>query len=121
MAALADPSTPVLAIIGDGSVHYTGQALYTAAQHRANLVVLILRNAEYAILKSFAAFENVGEVPGLDIPGTDPVAYAQAYGVPGKTVNTGPAAVRDAVLAALAAGGTHLIDVPIATAVPPLF
>lgn len=120
-AALADPTTPVLAVIGDGSLHYTGQALYTAAQHRADLVVLILRNAEYAILKSFAAFENVGAIPGLDIPGLDPVAYARSYGVPGTTVDGGSEAVRDAVLAAIAAGGPHLIDVPIAADVPPLF
>jgi len=79
-------------------------------------VVLVLHNGEYDILKAFAAFEKVAGVPGLDIPGLDPVAY----GVPGRRVDTGADAVRDAVLEALSAGGPHLIEVPIAATVPPL-
>ncbi len=119
-AAIADPRTPVLATVGEGSLQYTGQALWTAAQQGVNLVVLVLHNGEYDILKAFAAFEKVAGVPGLDIPGLDPVAYARAYGVPGRRVDTGADAVRDAVLEALSAGGPHLIEVPIAATVPPL-
>lgn len=119
-AALADPSTPVLATVGEGSLQYTGQALWTAAQEGADLVVLVLNNGEYDILKAFAAFEKVAKVPGLDIPGLDPVAYAQAYGVPGQRVDTGADTVRDAVLDALSAGGPHLIEVPIEPSVVPL-
>jgi len=119
-AALADPGTPVLVVVGEGSLQYTGQALWTAAQHRAPVVTLVLRNDEYAILEAYRDFQLVGEAPGLNIPGLDTVAFAQSYGVPGRRVDDGPEAVRDAVLAALDSGGPALIEVPIATGVPSL-
>ncbi len=119
-AAIADPRTPVLATVGEGSLQYTGQALWTAAQQGADVVALVLHNNAYDILKAFSVFEKVTDVPGLDIPGLDPVAYATAYGVPGQRVDGGAAAVRDAVLDALNAGGPHLIEVPIDPTVPPL-
>lgn len=119
-AALADPATPVLAVIGDGSLHYTGQALWTAARHGANVTVLVLANDAYSILESFGSFEQVSGVPGLDIPGLDAVSYARAYGVPGLRVDGGPVAVRDAVLDAIAAVGPRLLEVPIDTTASPL-
>lgn len=119
-AAIADPHTPVLATMGEGSLQYTGQALWTAAQQGTDLVVLVVHNGEYDILKSFSVFEKVDEVPGLDIPGLDTVAYAKAYGVPGQRIDTGAHDVSAAVLEALDTGGPHLIEVPIDPAVPPL-
>lgn len=119
-AAIADPRTPVLATIGDGSLQYTGQALWTAAQQGADVVTIVMRNDAYDILKAYSVFEKVDKVPGLDLPGLDPVAYAAAYGVPGQRVDGGADAVRDAVLEALKAGGPHLVEVPIDPTVPPL-
>lgn len=119
-AALADPAVPVLALVGDGALHYTGQALWTAARHAANLTVAVLANDEYAILKSFARFEDVSGAPGLNLPALDAVAYARAYGVPGARVDGGPEAVRDAVMEGIATDGPTLIEVPIDGAVPPL-
>ena len=119
-AAIADPHTPVLATLGEGSLQYTGQALWTAAQQDTDLVVLVLHNGEYDILKAFSVFEKVNKVPGLDIPGLDPVAYAKAYGVPGQRIDTGARDVSAAVLEAVNAGGPHLIEVPIDPVVPPL-
>lgn len=119
-AAIADPSTPVLAVVGDGSLHYTGQALWTAAQHGAPVVTLVLRNGEYAILKAFADFEQVSRVPGLDLPALDAVAYATSYGVDAHHVDGDAAAVRDAVLAALESGRPTLVQCDIDNAVPSL-
>ena len=118
-AAIADPSIPVLATIGEGSLQYTGQALWTAARERANVVVLVLHNNEYDILKAFADFEKVQHVPGLNIPGLDTVSYSRGYGVDGERVES-PDAVRDAVVKALKDGGPHLIEVPISSSVVPL-
>jgi len=119
-AAIADPDTPVLSVVGEGSLQYTGQALWTAAQHQASVVTLVLKNDEYNILKAYADFQRVGNDPGLDIPGLDTAAYAQSYGVPGSRVDDGPEAVREAVVEALRNGGPTLIEVPIDTSVPPL-
>ena len=119
-AAIADPDTPVLSVVGEGSLQYTGQALWTAAQHQASVVTLVLRNDEYNILKAYAEFQQVVNDPGLDIPGLDTAAYARSYGVPGSRVDDGPEAVREAVVEALRNGGPTLIEVPIDTSVPPL-
>lgn len=48
----------IVAVIGDGSLHYSIQSIYTAAQLQANLIILVPRNEEYAILKEFAIFED---------------------------------------------------------------
>lgn len=119
-AALADPGTPVLVVVGEGSLQYTGQALWTAAQRQAPVVTLVMRNDEYDILKAYADFEKVDRVPGLDLPGLDTVAYAQSYGVPATRVDNGPDAVRDAVVEALRGGDPRLIEVPISASVPSL-
>jgi benzoylformate decarboxylase len=119
-AAIADPQTPVLAIIGDGSLHYTVPALWTAAHHDAPLVVLVLANREYAILKSFAAFNELEEdtIPGLDVSGIDATLVARGYGVDARQV--GFDEVADAVADGLAAGRPLLLEVTIDPEVPEL-
>ena len=59
---------PVIAIIGDGSFQYSVQSLWTAAQLRLPILIVVPRNDEYGILKSFAILEKTPGVPGLDIP-----------------------------------------------------
>jgi len=119
-AAIADPDTPVLVVVGEGSLQFTGQALWTAARHRSPVVTLVIRNDEYDILKSYADFQDVGGAPGLNLPGLDTVAYARSYGVPGTRVDNGPDAVRDAVVEALRSGGPALVEAPVEASVPPL-
>ena len=110
---------PVLAVIGDGSFQYAVQALWTAAQLKLRLVVLVLGNGEYAILKSFAALEETPGVPGLDIPGLDIVSLARGYGCEGVEVDT-PDGVRDALRHALERSGPTVIAAAISAEVPPL-
>src|SRR5579863_5181562 len=55
----------VVAIIGDGSLQYSLQCLYTAAQYDLKLVYIVPCNEEYAILKDFAELEGTPNVPGL--------------------------------------------------------
>ena len=71
---------PVIAIIGDGSVQYSVQSLWTAAQLRLPILIIVPNNDEYCILKSFAVLEETPGVPGLDIPGLDIVSIAKGYG-----------------------------------------
>ena len=66
--------------MGDGSFQYSIQSLYTAVQQKAHVVVVVLQNEEYAILKSFAELEHTPNVPGLDLPGIDIVSLAKGYG-----------------------------------------
>jgi hypothetical protein len=70
----------VIAIIGDGSFQYSVQSLWTAAQMRLPILIVVPRNDEYCILKSFAVLEETPGVLGLDIPGFDIVSIAKGYG-----------------------------------------
>jgi benzoylformate decarboxylase len=119
-AAIADPATPVLAIIGDGSLQYTVPALWTAARHRVPLVVLVMANAQYTILKAFADFNDLDEdgLPGLDVPALDATLVARGYGVDARQVTYDE--VGAAVADGLAAGRPLLLQVTISREVPEL-
>ncbi|MEH1014208.1 benzoylformate decarboxylase [Micromonospora sp. CPCC 206060] len=121
--ALAERDTgrhrPVIAVIGDGSFHYSVQAVWTAAQLRLPLLVVVPANQQYAILKSFAAFKQTPGVPGLDLPGLDLVAVARGYGATAYPVGSAEQ-LAEAVPAALAGDGPTVLAVPVSTAVPPL-
>jgi benzoylformate decarboxylase len=80
-AQLAAPDRPVVAAMGDGSMHYAITALWTAARYRIPLTIVVASNAEYGILKQFGGLEQTPGVPGLDLPGLDIVATAASYGV----------------------------------------
>ena len=71
---------PVITVIGDGSFQYSVQSIWSAAQLHLPMLILVLRNEEYCILKSFAVLEEAPGVPGLDLPGIDIVSLARGYG-----------------------------------------
>lgn len=110
---------PVVAVIGDGSLQYSIQALWTAAQQKLPILFVVPCNAEYAILKSFAVVEETPGVPGLDIPGLDIVSLGKGYGCHSVSVAT-PDEITSEVTAALTRNGPTLLAVPIAPSVPPL-
>jgi benzoylformate decarboxylase len=107
---LAEPERPVVCVVGEGSAQYGITALWTAAAYRVPVTFLILRNQEYMILKWFAALEQVEGAPGLELPGLDTAAVAQAYGVPAETVS-GREQLTSALRGAIgAADGPRLIE-----------
>ncbi|MGB6245953.1 benzoylformate decarboxylase [Gordonia sp. (in: high G+C Gram-positive bacteria)] len=110
---------PVLAVIGDGSMQYSVQALYTAVRQELPVVVVVPTNGEYAILKAFGKLEDSPGVPGLDIPGISPALLAQGYGAVGVVART-PAEVRAALADAWGRSGPTVIEVPVDPAVPDL-
>lgn len=110
---------PVLLVLGDGSMQYTVQAIYTAAQHHLPLVIVVPANQEYAILKAFGVLEKSPNVPGLDIPGLKPAVLADGYGATGVVAKTA-GEVRAELAQAWGRTGPTLIEVPIDPAVPDL-
>jgi len=80
-AQLAAPDRPVVALMGDGSMHYAITALWTAAAYKIPLTIVVSSNAEYGVLKQFGALEHTAGVPGLDLPALDIVDTAASYGV----------------------------------------
>jgi benzoylformate decarboxylase len=121
--ALAERDTgrgrPVVAVVGDGSFHYSVQALWTAAQLGLPLVVLVPVNRQYAILKAFAEHKGTPGVPGLDLPGLDVTAIAGGYGC-ATTVAGTPDEIAAALAAGLRADRPTVVPVPVSTEVPAL-
>jgi benzoylformate decarboxylase len=117
--ALADPSRPVVAVLGDGALQYGVQGLWTAAQLGLPVTFVVLRNGGYGALQSFVAQLGVAGAPGLDLPGLDAVRIAAGYGVPAERITDG-----DALAAALSrtgpGQGPSLLEVPITAETRPL-
>jgi benzoylformate decarboxylase len=109
---LAKPDRPVVCVLGEGSAQYAITGLWTAAAYEIPVTFLVLRNAEYAILKWFADVEEVKGAPGLDLPAVDTAEVAAAYGVSSRRV-AGREELREALAAAFASESPELVEVPV--------
>src|SRR5207244_4144762 len=114
---LAQPSRPVVALVGDGSAMYTIQSCWTAAHDSIPVVWVIFNNASYRILKQrtlalkgFSAEDDKYVAMDLVNPRLDYVGLAKAQGVPGELVEKS-ADVGPAIHRGLASGGPYVIDV----------
>jgi benzoylformate decarboxylase len=84
---LANPQRRVVCPVGDGSIQYSIQALWNAAQYKAPVIFMVLRNGDYSALKSFCDFTHVGRnVHGMDLPGIDVVKIAEGYGLTAQAI-----------------------------------
>jgi benzoylformate decarboxylase len=99
---LAQPSRPVICVLGEGSAQYGITALWTAVAYQVPVTFLVLRNEEYTVLKWFATLEHVAGAPGLELPGLDVAAVARGYGMHAHDVTSRDElteAIRDAIAA----------------------
>ena len=110
---------PVIVIIGDGSFQYSVQSIWSAAQLRLPILIVVLRNEEYAILKAFAELEQAPGVPGLDLPDLDIVSIAKGYGCDAARV-TDLDALEKTVVAAWTKDVPTVLEIPISSEVPSL-
>jgi acetolactate synthase-1/2/3 large subunit len=111
MAAMLYPERRVLAVCGDGGFMMNSQEMETAVRLKLNLVVLILQDDAYGMIRWKQAVDEFPDY-GLTFGNPDFVKYAEAYGAKGARVE----ATEDLVPtleAAFDAGGVHLITVPI--------
>jgi acetolactate synthase-1/2/3 large subunit len=115
-AAIAGNDQPVIALVGDGSVMYTIQSLWTLMNEYLDVTVIVLNNRSYAILN--IELERVGAKGDgpkaksqLDLSKTpiDFVAMAKGMGMPAKKATTAEE-FNDALAAAIREPGPHLID-----------
>jgi benzoylformate decarboxylase len=111
---LAHPNRRVVCPVGDGSIQYSIQALWSAVQYHAPVISIVLRNGDYTALKSFCDFTQVGRhVPGMDLPGIDIVKIAQGYGMTAQEVDQ-PDELEAVLKEAFASQGPRLISVNVA-------
>lgn len=118
--ALAHPDRRTVCLIGDGSAMYSLQALWTAAQRKLPLSVVVINNSGYGAMRSFSQVMQVRKVPGLDLPGIDFVKLAEGMGCDAIQVETS-AELEAALARSFAHPGTSLVEVIVDSAVPLLY
>jgi benzoylformate decarboxylase len=118
--ALGRPATRTVCLIGDGSAMYSIQALWTAAQRKLPLTVVVINNSGYGAMRSFSQVMQVRNVPGLELPGIDFVKLAEGMGCHAVRV-TKSSELAAALSRGLSHDGTSLIEVMVDSAVPLLY
>jgi benzoylformate decarboxylase len=118
--ALGRPGARTVCLIGDGSAMYSIQALWTAAQRKLPLTVVVLNNSGYGAMRSFSQVMQVRNVPGLDLPDIDFVKIAEGLGCDAVRVAKS-AELAPALKRGLAHAGASLIEVKVDSAVPLLY
>jgi acetolactate synthase I/II/III large subunit len=111
VAAMLYPDRRVMAVCGDGGFMMNSQELETAIRLGLSLVVLILEDGAYGMIRWKQAVDQFPDF-GMTFGNPDFVKYAQAYGAHGTRV----AAVGELVPSlenAFAQGGVHVVTVPI--------
>ena len=114
--ALARPGARLIALVGDGSAMYAIQALWSAAQWRLPIAVVVLNNRRYAALQDFApvfGYPPGAAVEGTALPDLDFVALAAGHGMPGVRV-TQAQDLAGALAAALQTDGPSLVEIAVA-------
>jgi acetolactate synthase-1/2/3 large subunit len=110
-AAMHHPERRVMAICGDGGFMMNSQELETAIRLGLNLVVLVLNDGSYGMIRwkqQQAGFPDWG----LEFGNPDFVAYAESYGAAAKRIETAED-FAPALADAFDAGGVHLIDLAV--------
>jgi acetolactate synthase-1/2/3 large subunit len=86
-ACLIHPERRVLAVCGDGGFMMNSQEMETAVRLGLNLVVLILEDHAYGMIRWKQQVDGFFDF-GLDFGNPDFVAYARAYGANGSRVGS---------------------------------
>src|SRR3954463_14911429 len=111
MAAMLYPERRVLAVCGDGGFMMNSQEMETAVRLKLNLVVLILEDSAYGMIRWKQAVDHFPDF-GMTFGNPDFVLYARAYGAKGHRIESidsfGPT-----LDAAFKEGGVHLVVIPI--------
>jgi acetolactate synthase I/II/III large subunit len=111
MAAMLHPQKRVMAVCGDGGFMMNSQDLETAIRLNLNLVVLILEDQGYGMIRWKQHAEGFPDF-GLAFNNPDFVQYSRSYGAKGIRVST-TEGLAPTLEASFREGGVHLVIVPI--------
>ena len=76
----------VIGLFGDGSSMYSIQALWSAADLKLPMTIIVVNNGGYAALSEFLAHFNLKEPIGTEVRGIDFVGLARSLGCAGVRV-----------------------------------
>ncbi len=110
-AKLLFPQRRVLAVCGDGGFMMNSQELETAVRLGLDLVVLIVEDGAYGMIRWKQAVDHFPDF-GMTFGNPDFVAYARSYGAHGHRI-AATAELVPTLEAAFAEGGIHLVSVPV--------
>jgi len=110
-ARLVHPDRKVVAVCGDGGFMMNSQELETAVRLGMDLVVVVLRDDAYGMIKWKQQDMEFGAY-GLDFGNPDFVKYAEAYGAHGHRVQA-TAELHATLERCLSTPGVHLVEVPV--------
>jgi benzoylformate decarboxylase len=124
--SLGLPGRRIVCTLGDGSLMYCPQAMYTAARRKLPILYVVMNNAGYAIIKSGTraqkgrAYETDTYL-GMDITGPeiDFVSLAHGLGL-GAASASNPDELRGALTKAVAHEGPFLVDCKLDRTIPDL-
>jgi acetolactate synthase-1/2/3 large subunit len=105
------PDRRVLAVCGDGGFMMNSQEMETAVRLNLNLVVLILEDQAYGMIRWKQAVDKFPDW-GLTFGNPDFVKYAESYGAIGRRVER-TNDLLPTLDSAFAEGGVQLVTVPI--------
>ena len=105
------PDRRVMAICGDGGFMMNSQELETAVRLKLNLVILVLRDDAYGMIKWKQAHMDFANF-GLDFGNPDFVKYAESYGAHGHRIESADQLVPQ-MEECHDTPGVQLIDVPL--------
>jgi len=111
MASMLYPERRVMAICGDGGFMMNSQEMETAVRLKLNLVVLVLRDNSYGMIRWKQAIGEFADW-GLEFGNPDFVKYAESYGATGHRVDNAAGFV-PLLEACFQQGGVHLVEAPI--------
>ncbi|MEX0962865.1 MAG: acetolactate synthase large subunit [Pseudohongiellaceae bacterium] len=111
MAKMLYPDTQVVAVCGDGGFMMNSQELETAVRLKLNLLVIILNDNAYGMIKwkqQGMGFESFG----LDYANPDFIAYAASYGANGYRIRSDEH-FQEILSKCLSTDGVHVIELPV--------
>lgn len=108
-AKLADPSRPVVALIGDGGIQFTVGELASAVEAQTPIVVLLWNNHGYGEIKRYMQNRQLPTI-GVDIYTPDFQTIARGFGWLAARAGS-LAHLRELLLSAATASGPTLIEV----------
>jgi acetolactate synthase I/II/III large subunit len=111
MAALLNPKRRVMAVCGDGGFMMNSQELETAVRLKLNLVVLIIEDHAFGMIRWKQAVDGFTDF-GMTFGNPDFVSCARAYGAKATRVSAA-GELAPALETAFAGGGVHLVIVPV--------
>ena len=110
-SAMLYPDRKVIAICGDGGFMMNSQEMETAVRLKLNMVVLILNDSSYGMIRWKQANMGFNDW-GLEFGNPDFVKYAESYGAVGHRVDSAES-LKSIIDTSLNTPGVHLIDCPV--------